>query len=91
MKKFKNLGTDEDTTILQRQYDSFNGIDAAMELWLWDGFEGQSIIFCTKDVENLTDEELTNMIKTHYKTDSVTLSRVNPEYVFLNFNFVETK
>lgn len=31
------------------------------------------------------------MIKGHYNTESVTLSRADPEYVFLNFNFVITK
>jgi hypothetical protein len=91
MNKFENVGEDDDTTILMRQTETFFGYDVMMECWLWDGFQGQSVIFCTKDVENLTDEELTNMIKTHYKTDEITLSRVNPEYVFLNFNFIATK
>lgn len=91
MNKFENIATNEETTILQRQIDTLNGYDAALELWLWDGIQGQSVIFLAKDVEKLTDEELTNMIKTHYKTDDVTLSRNEKEYVFLNLNFVITK
>lgn len=31
------------------------------------------------------------MIKEHYNTESVILFRTDPEYVFLNFNFVITK
>lgn len=91
MNKFENISTDDETTILQRQIDTFNGYDAAFEMWLWDGIQGQSVIFLANDVEKLTDEELTDMIKTHYKIDDVTLSRSEKDYVFLNFNFVETK
>ncbi|MEG2079183.1 hypothetical protein [Chryseobacterium sp.] len=90
-KKFQNLTTDEETKILFRQQTIFNGYDAMMESWIWDGIEGQSVIFYSNDVKNLTDEELMNLIKEHYKNETFTISRNNADYVFLNFNFMITK
>ena len=91
MDKFENLKTESDTILLMRELNTFHGFDIMMELWIYEGIEAQSVIFYKKDVKSLTDEELKNMIKEHYKTESVTISRMDSDYVFLNFNFVITK
>lgn len=89
--KFNNLTVDKGTEILLRQQTIFNGYDIMMESWIWDEIQGQSVIFHRIDIEHLTDDELINMIKEHYNTEAITISRSNAEYVFLNFNFTETK
>lgn len=89
--KFNNLNVDKETQILLRQQTIFKGYDVMMESWIWDGIQGQSVIFDINDVENLTDDELLNLIKEHYKTETVTISRANADFVFLNFNFMVTK
>lgn len=89
--KFNNLKIDKETQILLRQQTIFKGYDVMMECWIWDGIQGQSVIFDINDVENLTDDELLNLIKEHYKTETVTISRAHPDFVFLNFNFMVTK
>ena len=91
MNKFENLKTEPDTILLSRQSNVFHGFNVMMEVWIYEGIQAQSVIFYKKDIEDLTDEELKNMIIEHFKTESITLSRVNPDYVFLNFNFVITK
>lgn len=91
MNKFDNLKTESDTILLLREPSTFHGFDVKMEVWIYEGIQAQSVIFYKKEVENVTDEDFKNMIKEHYKTESVTLSRTDSEYVILNFDFVITK
>ena len=91
MGKFGNLKTEADTILLLREPTIFQGFDVMMELWIYERIQAQSVIFYKKDVENLTDEDLKNIIIDHYETESVTLSRADSDYVFLNFNFVISK
>lgn len=88
--KFSNLKADADTQILLRHQTSLKGYDVMIESWVWDGIAGQSVIFYNRDVENFSDDELINLIKEHYKTVTVTISRASTDYVFLNFNFMVT-
>lgn len=74
--------TESDNILLLREPNTFHGFHVMMEVWIYEEIQAQTVIFYKKDVENLTDENLKNMIKKHCKNESVTLSRTDSEYVF---------
>lgn len=89
MKNFDNIPRD-DGAILFRTENKFGELDCVFETWIWDGIQANSIIFHKNNVSHLSDEELEKMIKESLifkKDNSVTISRKNEKYTFVNFNF----
>lgn len=90
--KFKNIPIDKDTKIILELETKFGSLDCVLQTWLYDGFEGTSLIFLKADLENTTSENIKNEIKqSGLLTDSdssITYSG-NPrhDYCFFNFNF----
>lgn len=91
MKNFDNIPEEEEGAIHFRAQMKFNElIDCVFEFWTWDGIQANSLIFHKNDVSHLSDEELEKMIKESLifkKDNSVTISRKNEKYTFVNFNF----
>lgn len=55
MEKFKDINADPDTIIQSYQFLKIDKIDCKHEMWVWDGIEAESLIFCTNELES-TDE-----------------------------------
>ncbi len=90
MEKFKNVGSDPDTKIISRNPIKIQNYDALHEVWFWDGIKGESIIFVAKDVEELSEEAITELISSNVqdiKLSDITISKANSEFTFVNFNF----
>jgi len=61
--KFKTLRLEKDTRLLKpRQYRTIGGYPAAVEEWSWEGTHGNSIVFLTSDVGELTDQALIDLL-----------------------------
>ncbi len=85
--KFDQVSVEEDTRIIFVSYLKINGIDARYEMWTWEGFLGESLIFVNSEVEHLADNDLWNMISEYLKADyKHTIKRQN-HYCFVNYHF----
>lgn len=89
--KFKNVPVEEDTNIIFSLEAQFGDYEILYQKWSWEGVTAESLIFDSRDVAGLTDEELIAEVKTSplLKEESqVTLKRGDSGFVFVNFNFV---
>lgn len=90
MTKFDNLSIDEGTCVLSRVMRQVNDVDTLHETWLWDDIKGESLIFCVEDVSTLSEEALEAAparAGLAVAGGQVTVSRSDPRFVFVNFNF----
>ncbi|MCZ2102210.1 MAG: hypothetical protein LC107_11800 [Chitinophagales bacterium] len=92
MEKFKNVGSEPDTKIISRNPIKLQNYDALHEVWFWDGIKGESIIFVADEVKDLSKEEIIDLISVDSQIEvksktQMTLSKNNPEFMFVNFNF----
>ena len=88
--KFDGVPTEEDTKIIFRHEVKFGEYDILYEKWLWDGITAESIVFDSKDVEGLSDDEIIEDAKSSPLVESdsdVTIKRSDAGYTFVNFNF----
>ena len=85
--KFKNVPSiEEDTIILTSLEIKVRGIDALMEIWIYDKvIQATSIIFVKEEIAHLQDEDLIKIINEDFNYFDVNISRNNPNYVFVNF------
>jgi len=92
--KFKNIPTDEDTTIISEFETKFGTLDCVLQTWSYDGVQGTSLIFFKPDLENTNIENIKNEIMESGlltdPTNTITSSQ-NPkhDFAFFNFNFIE--
>ena len=85
--KFKNISTDEGTTVLSRKEIKIEDLDAVHEKWKWDGIAVESIILFNEDVIAFDEVRITDLVKSSLNIGGeVTYSQTN-EYTFINFNF----
>ena len=92
-KNFEQIPVDADTTILLSTEVKFGETICMFQAWVWDGIQGNSLIFHADDVENQNDEELKKWITSESEIvqskSSMNVSR-NPykhDYVVVNFDF----
>lgn len=67
-----------------------NDVDALHETWWWDDIKGESLIFCAEDVSALSEDALKaapELAGLAVADGQVTVSRSDPRFVFVNFNF----
>lgn len=86
--KFSAVPVEEDTRILLMHLIAICGIDARFELWGWEGVVGESLIFVTAEIVDLSDELLWQNIVNQLSLKDMrhTISR-KAGYTFVNFNF----
>ena len=88
--KFDGVPTEEDTKIIFRHEVKFGEYDILYEKWLWDGITAESIVYDSKDVADLSDDEIIEVAKSSPLVESnsdVTIKRSDAGYTFVNFNF----
>ena len=90
---FEDLPGDEDT-ISGGRLIKIGDLEAVQELWSWDGWYGESVIFKKKDVEEMTDPELVKLIKGTGRFAKVPesefcVSRDEEKFVFVNVSLDE--
>jgi len=91
MNNFINVPKEKDTRIIEQKEIIIKGIPALKQHWSWDGIIADSLIFNSKDVEHLSDDNsLQSFINKHSDVKvkgSVTFKRNSNGYCFVNFNF----
>jgi len=87
--KFENVPVEADTRILFRDKNVKVGERTARyEMWSWDGFHVDSLIFSADDVSGLTDEDFKGMLidgNILKKKKNFTVTRKS-DFVFVNYN-----
>ncbi len=89
-KDFNNIPNDPDTRILVHVEAKLGDYDVCVQGWVFEGVRAESMIFHAEDVKNLSDEELIAEVKESPLVDpekGITISRKNPDFAFVNFNF----
>lgn len=89
MRNFDDVPVEEDTRIKSRKLLNIDGLDARYEKWFWDGIYGESLIFYSEDIVDLSDEALKVFVTSSQlvnDTKSMTVKR-EEKYTFVNFNF----
>lgn len=87
--KFSNIPIEKDTRILFQKQCKLGGYDVRHEIWSWDGYRGESLIFSNDDVAGLTDRDIKRLVRTSGLIDegsAMTLNR-STDFTFCNFNF----
>ncbi len=88
MKQFENVPVEPDTKIIHQKEIEINNIPSLYQQWSWDGLIAESIIFHDQDVEDLSDDDLFELVSDHADPDGkFTVSRSSSGYTFINFNF----
>ena len=67
----------------------FGDIPAMMELWVWDGITGSSVVFHNEDVYQMSENELVDFTFSHMpsvKDKQYTFKKVG-QFIFINFGF----
>ncbi|MCX7545990.1 hypothetical protein [Marinicella gelatinilytica] len=90
-KDFNDIPNDPDTRILVHFEAMLGDLPVCVQGRAFEGVRAESMIFHAEDVKNLSDEELIAEVKESPLVDpekGITLSRKNPDFAFVNFNFV---
>lgn len=85
--EFGQVPEDADTEVLFRKEDKIRDYDVLFEFWVSEGISTVSAIFLKADIGELSDEALIKMIQEKCHTGTVTISRTNEKYVFVNYSF----
>jgi len=51
--KFKDVGIDEDTRLIEEKILKYKDIDVLYQKWVWEGVIGNSLIFTKEDIKNI--------------------------------------
>jgi len=87
--KFKNIPTENDTTILLSSEMNLGKYEITYQKWFWDGVQAESIIFYNEDIKHLSKEEIVKEVKKSpiVKSNSKITYSKDDAYTFVNFNF----
>ena len=87
---FDDVPMEDDTNLYGSSNFDFQGFRVRVEHWSWEGVRGNSIIFRSEDVAEISDEELISRVTNsplHRIDSGVTLNRTESGYTFVNLNF----
>ena len=87
---FDRVPADVDTIILMEQVAQLEALPVLYQCWIWDGIQGESLIFCNEDVADLDDNGLEQFVRKSplvQENSEITLKRGTHGYTFANFNF----
>ncbi len=90
-RKFKKRKHDEDTRIIEEQYQQYKDIDFLLEKWCWDGILAESAIFLEEQVKDMSDEAL---IAFTFEAlglpidPQTSIKRNSNGFAFINFHFL---
>ena len=89
LKRLLNRPVEKDTRILMEDLVDFGEFQGLMELWVWDGITGSTIILLEYDVSRFSNEDLLGLLFDRMKQPKdpqTTLSRTG-EFVYVNYGF----
>ncbi len=90
MAKFDKLPVEQDTNVISRKRIKILNYDAVHEIWSWDGIKGESIIFVTEEINELSENEIIDLVKSAFQVEDisqVTISQGKSDFTFVNLNF----
>lgn len=88
--RFQHVPVEEDTKILRREITTVGGHEVLHEKWSWDGVKGETIVFVSSEVAQLSDGELEQLARESHLLElgsQITIKRAESGYTFVNFNF----
>jgi hypothetical protein len=88
--KFESVPVDKGTQIIFQVEAELGEYEVLYQKWYWDGVTAESIIFSSKDVSNLNNNEIETEVRESplVKEDSkITIKRSESGFTFVNFNF----
>lgn len=92
--KFKSVPLEPDTVILFEKPHTIGGIEVLYQIWQWENYQANSIIFLNEDVDGLEKDGIVEMVKQDavYKPGpGLTFARRDSGFTFVNFNFQDVE
>ena len=83
--KFRDVPDDQGTIVLHSEYGKKGGFDVKFEFWTYSTYAGVSAIFLRKDVENLSHEEIIELVKKECETDKVQVTTPGESFLFVTY------
>lgn len=87
---FQDIPKDPATTIIFQHEGVFDDMPVCYRTWQYDDIQGDSIIFQHQDLQGQEDQQIIKKVKASClvdETKTIAISRNNPDFVFVNFNF----
>lgn len=88
--KFQNVPLEDDTKMLRRVVATLDGFNILHEKWVWDGVKGETVVFVSREVAHLPDQELEEKVRCSPFVEvgsQITINRSSSGYTFVSFNF----
>ncbi|WP_371378959.1 hypothetical protein [Thalassotalea aquiviva] len=89
--KFDHLRIDPCTKIIKEQKTQIAGFKALLQTWQFEGITAQSFIFVSREISMLSEEEIKAIVMacpSFMKGSEITISEIDNDYTFVNFNFL---
>jgi hypothetical protein len=86
-----DIPNDFGTTILFQSEMKMDDYDVCYQKWQWESFFAESIIFMKDDVNDMTDDELSEFVGSSpivEDKDNIVVRR-GTDFVFVSFNFLD--
>lgn len=87
--KFDKVPVEHDTKVLCHREAKLGDCEVLYQMWVWDGYYGESFIFASDDIANLDDEQIELEVRKSpliKQNSSLTINRSESGFTFVNFN-----
>lgn len=86
---FKSIPVDPDTVFKKREQIVIGQLECIHEVWYWEGIDGETLIFKTKDVQAWSEQQLMELVRTYpgYTLYSGYTMKRGEIFTFVNYNF----
>ena len=86
MDKFKNVGMDEDTRLIEDKILKYKDIDVLYQKWVWEGVIGNSLIFTKEDIKKFNIHNIIDEMEIIKNKNKITTNK-DDKFYFINFDF----
>ena len=83
--KFKDVPDDRGTLIIHSDFGKIGGFDVKFEFWTYSHYAGVSAIFLREEVQDITHQEIVELVKQECHTDLVTITTPGEKYLFATY------
>lgn len=89
--KFNGVPLEDDTMLISSKKGNLGQFEILHQVWRWEGIKGESIIFADDDINDLSEDEIKELVRNSPqltdKGSSLTFSQKGNGFTFVNFNF----
>ena len=92
MSKFDAVPVEEDTVRVAALEVKFGDYDVLYEKWLWESYQGETLVFVTDEIANLSESEFESQLRSSELLNvgtNISITHSKSGYTFVTFNVDE--